>query len=128
MQYQKITKKQKEEKQSMKTKEQIIDLIRDAISHAQINQQIWIEQGNNKEFRPSIEVFENGFIVSMWHSASSPQHVWRRKVLTTGETKLGEYLIGHIFDASIEDDEVNDTYAQNLYNVYNDCVERDEQC
>jgi len=70
------------------------NLVCDAISHAKINEQIWIEEKNNKDFEPAIKIYQNGFIVSMWHTAAAPQHYWMKTVLKKGYDELGEFIAG----------------------------------
>lgn len=41
----------------------------------------WINEGKNHEFKPSIQVYTNATIISLWHSAAAPQHK-RRAVIS----------------------------------------------
>lgn len=86
--------------------EEQIELAKDAISHAKINQDLWIENGNNREFKPGIQVYENGFKVFMWHTASAPQCQWVRVILVNGQTELGNFIGGHTFNHFISDEDM----------------------
>jgi len=105
----------------MKTKEQVTEFVKDVISHAKINQDVWLEQGNNKEFRPSFSIFENGFIVSMYHTAASPKHQSIQTILIKdcpkkedGTPILGLELYVEISDTMIYEDTDINCWAENI--------------
>lgn len=95
----------------MRTKEQLMSLAKDAVTHAQINERIWIDNGYNREFQPRITLYENGFIVDMWHTAAHPQAQEQHKVLIMGEKELGKMLSQHRFFSLAG---INSEYNHNL--------------
>lgn len=71
-------------------------LIKMAVKEGKDTQRVWIEKGNNPDFNLRVQLYENGYIVSMFHSAASPQNYL-----------VSQYMIGDELGAKVYDGEDN---------------------
>lgn len=71
-------------------------IIENAFRMVRIVSNKWVRAGYNSDFRTSVEIYENGYRVSMYNTASSPQHLDVKEVKYGKE--LGKYIISNHYD------------------------------
>lgn len=72
------------------------ELIKMAVKEGKDTQAVWIEKGYNPDFKLRVQIYDNGYIVSMYHSAASPQN-----------QMVSQYIMGYELGAKVYDGEDN---------------------
>lgn len=74
-------------------------IIKNASRRMKINNNEWHKKGYNMEYIPNIYIFENGYIVGMYHQASCPQLCYREEKVYGKE--LGKFIINCSFEGHV---------------------------
>lgn len=83
-------------------------IIKNAVCAAKRISKEWLQDGNSVDYKPKIQIYENGYVVSMHHSASFPQNY--NLVEKRYKTNVGKKLYSQV-DLNIDvntSDLVND--------------------
>ena len=82
-------------------------LIKNASRMMKISNKEWIAKGSNVDFKPKIIIYENGYMVGMYHPSASPQFTYTTKKVYGGK-ELGEYNFCCVFPHQVHNDKVED--------------------
>ena len=93
--------------------ENLETIIKNASRRMKINNTQFVEGGGYIDFMPRILIYENGYIVGMYHSAAWPQLCHRNEKFYHG-VELGKHIVTcsfscHVLHLKIQDivDEIN---------------------
>ena len=82
-------------------------VIKNASRMMKISNKEWIAKGCNVDYKPKIIIYENGYIVGMYHPSASPQFTYTTKKVYGGK-ELGEYTFSCVFPHQVHNNKVED--------------------
>ena len=82
-------------------------VIKNASRMMKINNKKWIVRGSNVDFKPKIIIYENGYIVGMYHPSAFYQIIYTTKKVYGGK-ELGEYTFSCVFPHHVHNNKVED--------------------
>ena len=74
----------------------------------------WMSDNNNPEFATTINLYENGYRVAMYHGAAAPQYQSVTTVKFNTNQPLGNVINGHNFTGIINENDID--YLESIIN------------